>query len=85
MKPSPSRTDPEPSNWKRDVDKRGPGNAYVKLGSDCRILTRNTTKKSIMLSGWGEYDTITSDIYFAKNNKLASSVPNKTDWIKLGL
>jgi hypothetical protein len=71
--------------WKRDVDRWGLGNAYVKPGSDCWILTHSKTKKSIILSGWGENDTKTFDIYFAKDNKLVSSVPNKTDWKKLGL
>jgi hypothetical protein len=73
------------SNFKfeRKVETYGLG--YIVADSDRWVITNKTTGKSIILAGWGEYDTKTFDIYFAKDNKLVSSVPNKTDWKKLGL
>ena len=69
----------------RKVDRYGLGNAYIIAGSDRWIMTHKTTGKSAVLSGWGENDAKTFDIYFKKDNKLVSSVPNQTDWKKLGL
>jgi Hemolysin-type calcium-binding repeat (2 copies). len=58
---------------------------YVVAGTDRWIMTHKTTGKSVVLSGWGEYDAKTFDIYFKKDNKLVSSVPVQTDWKKVGL
>ncbi len=69
--------------FKRKVETYGLG--YVVPDSDRWVMTNKTTGKSIILAGWGENDAKTFDIYFAKDNKLVSSVPNKTDWKKLGL
>ena len=73
------------SNFKfeRKVETYGLG--YIVADSDRWVITNKTTGKSIILAGWGENDTKTFEIYFAKDNKLVSSVPNKTDWKKLGL
>ena len=71
--------------WERKVDRWGLGTAYITPGSDCWVLTNKSTQKSIILSGWGENDAKTFDIYFKKDNVTLASVPSKTDWHKLGL
>ena len=71
--------------WERKVDRWGLGNAYITAGSDCWVLTNKSTDKSIILSGWSEYDGKTFDIYFKQDNVTLSSVPSTTDWKKLGL
>ena len=71
--------------WERKVERWGLGNAYIQEGSDCWVLTNKTTGKSVILSGWSESDANTFDIYFKQDNLKLSSVPNKTDWNKLGL